>query len=79
MLDAGVGMRSLMEILVSNLNLDLAGWTLSEALDISADGTTIVGRGVNPSGNTEAWIAVIPEPATGILLLIGFATMIRRQ
>lgn len=36
------------------------GWTLSLATDVSADGLTIVGVGVNPSGDSEAWIVEIP-------------------
>jgi probable HAF family extracellular repeat protein len=77
---AGGGMRSLWEVLVNDLHLDLTGWTLGEALDISADGTTIVGRGVNPSGHTEAWIAVIPEPATATsIMVIGLIGAVRRR
>ena len=30
------------------------------ATGVSADGLTIVGNGVNPGGNGEAWIAEIP-------------------
>lgn len=33
----------------------LAGWTLKEANAISDDGTVIVGTGINPSGNYEAF------------------------
>jgi hypothetical protein len=45
------------------------GWWLWEARAVLFDGvnTTIVGYGANPSGNTEAWLAQIPEPATGWL------------
>jgi probable HAF family extracellular repeat protein len=35
------------------------GWTLGEATGVSADGTTLVGNGVNPSGEREAWIVRI--------------------
>ena len=35
----------------------LAGWTLTYARGISADGRTIVGDGMNPCGQPEAWIA----------------------
>jgi hypothetical protein len=52
-------MRSLREVLINDFGLgaSLAGWTLTSANDISADGQFIVGNGTNPSGNTEAWIA----------------------
>ncbi len=58
------GMRSLQTVLVDEYGLgnELDGWQLSAAHAISLDGTTIVGTGRDPAGNTEAWRAVIPEP-----------------
>ncbi len=44
--------------------VDLSSWHLSWARDVSADGRVIVGQGVNPDGNLEAWLAVVPEPAS---------------
>jgi hypothetical protein len=38
------------------------GWILRQATGISADGTTICGIGINPSGNSDAWIATLPRP-----------------
>ena len=64
------GMRSLEAVLV-DLGLDLTGWELTAATGISFDGFTIVGRGRNPEGRKEAWIATIPEPSTGALVGIG--------
>ena len=58
-----------------DLGLDLAGWTLDTALGISADGLTIVGQGTNPNGEFEAWIAIIPEPSTALLLAGGLAVL----
>ena len=55
------GMRNLRDVLVNDLGLDLTGWQLIHANGISADGLTIVGRGRNPGGNREAWIAVLCE------------------
>jgi probable HAF family extracellular repeat protein len=68
--DATNGVRELHQVLV-DLGLDLSGWTLTEATAISDDGLTMVGYGTNPSGNTEAWIATIPEPSTALLVALG--------
>jgi probable HAF family extracellular repeat protein len=73
------GMRQLDEVL-AGLGLDLGDWTLTMATDISADGLTIVGRGQHPfNGVTEGWIAVIPEPSTGLLLMSGLLGLAYRQ
>jgi uncharacterized membrane protein len=64
------GMQRLWDVLVSNgVNPATSGWTrLLDATAISYDGNTIVGSGLR-GGNTEAFIAVIPEPASAALLL----------
>ncbi len=56
---------------MNGYGIDLSGLSLSSAYDISSDGRTIVGRGVNTDGFSEAWIAVIPEPSVAVLLGIG--------
>tara|TARA_R110002111_G_scaffold82430_2_gene129892 strand:- start:35 stop:784 length:750 start_codon:yes stop_codon:yes gene_type:complete len=56
------GMRDLNDVLVNDFNLDLAGWSLSAATGISADGLVITGMGRSPSGESEGWIAIIDEP-----------------
>jgi uncharacterized membrane protein len=68
--DATHGMRSLQQVLTDD-GLNLTGWTLQDARAISADGNTIIGTGRDPSGNSQAWIAVIPEPGTGLLVMAG--------
>ncbi len=70
-------MRSLRNILIADLGLDLTGWQL-EVPTISADGLTLVGTGINPDGNSEAFIATLPEPASLILLALGVPMMMRR-
>jgi hypothetical protein len=78
-------MRSLRDLLVTGYGLDLAGWTLTEARDVSADGTIIVGWGTNPSGDTEGWVAEIepiPEPfsvATLAMAVCGLKIYYRRK
>jgi uncharacterized membrane protein len=70
--DATHGMRSVSGVL-TDLSVDLTGWTLRAATAISADATTIVGYGVNRSGQTEAWLAnitAVPEPSAAVLLLV---------
>jgi uncharacterized membrane protein len=66
------GMRSLQDILVNDCGLNLQGWTLFNAEGISADGLTIVGNGLNPAGQSEPWIAVVPEPS-GVVSLLALA------
>lgn len=68
------GMRSLRDYLVS-LGLNLTGWSLDIATSISDDGRTIVGRGLNPLGRDEAWVAIIPEPSTTALLGLGLGLL----
>jgi probable HAF family extracellular repeat protein len=62
--DSDHGMRPLREVLIG-LGVDLAGWRLIEATGISGDGRTIVGAGINPAGQREAWIAHL---ATGVTI-----------
>jgi probable HAF family extracellular repeat protein len=57
------GIRDLQDLLEQDLGLDLTGWTLEEATGISGDGRTIVGNGINPSGDPEGWMAVLRQPA----------------
>jgi probable HAF family extracellular repeat protein len=54
------GMRNLKSYLLSLGVGSVASWTLQNAHGVSADGTTIVGYGINPSGQTEPWIAHVP-------------------
>ena len=57
------------------LGADLTGWSLSIAWDISDDGRTIFGWGSNPSGDAEAWVAVIPEPSAALVFVCGFVVV----
>ena len=73
------GMRLLSELLTVDLGLDLTDWYLQRATGISADGMTIIGIGTNPEGVAEAWIATLPEPATGSLAALGGLVLLRRR
>ena len=54
------GMRNLQYVLVNDFGLDLTGWEIYYASDVSADGQKIVGLGTNSNGWGEAWLATIP-------------------
>ena len=79
-------MRSLQEILTNDFALDLTGWSLNQATAISDDGFTIVGNGINPDGNREAWIArvdaqPVPEPSAflGTGIAFGFGMLFKKR
>jgi probable HAF family extracellular repeat protein len=57
------GMLSLESVLTA-AGVDLTGWSLGVAGAISADGLTVVGRGLNPSGQEELWRATLGATAT---------------
>ena len=61
--DALNGMRRVADELAANGVFTPAGWTLQEARSIAVNAgiITIVGTGINPAGQTEAWRAVIGQ------------------
>ncbi|HEY5378310.1 MAG TPA: autotransporter domain-containing protein [Pseudolabrys sp.] len=52
---SGTGMKSILDLLVAS-GVNMAGWQLSTATGVSADGTVIVGTGTDPSSQQEAWL-----------------------
>ena len=78
---ADSGMQDLQQLLIDEYGLasSLAGWSLSTARGISANGRFIVGAGVNPAGAQEGWLVrleSVPEPATLILALCGLVGVV---
>ena len=53
------GMQRIQTLLEAQ-GVDLTGWVLNRARGVSADGTTIVGHGIDPDGNSVAWVATLP-------------------
>lgn len=55
------GMIPLRDALESlGLGAALAGWQLTSAVGVSADGRTVAGNGIDPDGFEQAWIAFAP-------------------
>jgi uncharacterized membrane protein len=83
--DAGEGMRAIAGL----IEPPLVGWTLEEAVAISADGMIIAGNGVNPDGHAEGWVVdltpSVPIGDTGVLvaalvaLLVGSGLLAMRR
>jgi probable HAF family extracellular repeat protein len=67
------GMVNVREFLLSQGISEVSDWKLVTAEGVSADGLTIVGRGENPAGQREGWIATIPEPSTIALAALAAA------
>ncbi len=60
------------------LGINLAGWNLTSAVGISADGNTIVGIGTF-SGQRSGWLATIPSPGAGCIMGFGALLVARRR
>jgi probable HAF family extracellular repeat protein len=83
---SGLEMTPLQDILIA-AGVDLNGWTLESATGISGDGRKVVGFGINPDGNREAWLAdlkglpeTVPTPALlPGLLAIAYKTHRKRK
>lgn len=55
-----LGARNIKELLGCQ-GVDVTGWNLFEATGISADGNTVVGNGIDPSGARVGWVALLDE------------------
>ena len=58
------GLRDLKQVLVDGGATGLGGWTLTQIADISPDGINVVGQGINPAGQLEAFRARLPDVDT---------------
>jgi len=77
----GLGMVAVADLL-ANQGASLSGWRLTAATGISRDGRVLVGTGIDPSGNSQAWMARIedvPEPGPLGVLGLGLALLRRRR
>ena len=54
------GLRPLAELLARAKVTGLEGWTLLEAVAVSADGRVLAGNGTDAAGKSEGWIARLP-------------------
>ncbi len=69
---------NLQAFLESN-GIDLTGWHLMAVTEVSQNGLYLTGRGINPSGQMEAFLVQIPAPAAGLTLLAGLVPIRRRR
>jgi uncharacterized membrane protein len=58
--DASTNTSTSIASVLTGAGVSLTGWTLETCVAVSYDGKWVVGRGQNPSGNTEAWLAQLP-------------------
>ena len=52
------GLHSVAELLIES-GVDIGEWQISQANGVSADGSIIVGEGIDPDGNSKGWWAKI--------------------
>jgi uncharacterized membrane protein len=67
--NATTGMQSIGAVLGS-FGINMSGWQLESATAISADGSTIVGNGIDPNGVGEAWMARLPTVTSTLPYLV---------
>ena len=82
--DEAHGLRPLKDVVEQACGINLDGWQLGSAYDIARDPAgsnyyAIVGTGINPDGFGEAYLAIVPEPATMTLLVLGGLAVLRRR
>jgi probable HAF family extracellular repeat protein len=76
--DAVNGMRNLEDVL-TGMGVDLGDFHLLRATGISDDGTVIVGQALMPTGATQPFVAVVPEPGSAAVAGVIAAAMVVRR
>ncbi len=77
-IDGGVALRAHDFLLGLGIS-GLEGWRLTDVSAVSPDGLTLVGTGINADGIAEGWVARIPSPSSGVVLVIGTLLVRRRR
>lgn len=67
-----------------SLGIDMTGWTIINVIDVSADGTTIVGGARHsswggPDFRVEGFVLTIPAPGVLVVLMVGCGIAVRRR
>lgn len=73
------GARPLQDVLIQDYGLDLDGWNLHAAVDITPDGQTIVGMARIDFGPFMGFKVVLPAPGVLPVLLLGGLAACRRR
>lgn len=76
--DAVNGSRYISDVLQS-YGISVGAFRLTEALEISGDGMTIIGRGLHPGGQDQAWVFTLPAPSSAMVLLAPVLVARRRR
>ncbi len=71
-----------LQVVLGSLGFDTSDWSRFSARGISADGTTIVGRGMTHQDDflnfySNGWVATIPEPTSLAMLTLGGLGILR--
>ena len=74
-----LGTVELKALLLAGGATDVLGWNLNRATAISADGRTIAGWGIDPSGRDAGWVAVVPEPTAAVPLATATTAALLRR
>ena len=68
---------SFVEDVLEEAGVDLTGWHLTRAYDVSDNGRAIIGDGIDPRGVQRSWYAIlpVPEPTSLVSMSVGVIVM----